>query len=75
MDIEKRLAEYKAKLLAGEAKKAKERAPYIEAARAFLDAVKDVKGATAQELTPVVGRLNAFIKGEKYFTRNKGGNE
>lgn len=75
MDIEKKLAEYKAKLLAGQAKKEKERAPYIAAARVFLDAVKDAKGATAKELEPVVGRLNAFIKGEKYFTRDKGGNK
>lgn len=73
MDIEKRLAEYKAKLLAEEAKKANERASYIEAAKTFLDAVKDIKGETARELAPVVGRLKAFINGEKYFTRNKGG--
>lgn len=75
MDIEKRLAEYKAKLLAEEAKKANERAPYIDAAKAFLDAVNGIKGETARELAPVVGRLNAFIKGEKYFTRDKGGNK
>ena len=75
MDIEKRLAEYKAKLLAEQAKKANERAPYIEAAKIFLDAVKDAKGETARELAPVVGRLNAFINGEKYFTRNRGGKD
>ena len=73
MDIEKRLAEYKEKLLAEEEKKANERAPYIESANVFIDAVKDIKGATAHELAPVVRRLNAFIKGEKYFTRKKRG--
>lgn len=72
MTIEEKIARYTAKLEEKEKAKNEERADIIKACQDLIDAIAIAPASAKRELAPVLGRLTAFVKGEKYFTRNKG---
>lgn len=70
--IEEQVEIYKAKLLAKQAEKEASMSSLYEAAKAFCAEYESLdNGATKTTLKPVYGRLQAFINGVPYFTRNR----
>ncbi len=70
--IEQRIAEYREKLEKQEESKKNERTPLNALISPLLDEIAKASPAIKRELAPVVGRLQAFVEGRAYFTRNKG---
>ncbi len=76
MTIDEKIAAYKAKVEKQEQDKKSFTAAVIDTAYAFITAYNACPVASVKrQLSPVYGRLTAFVKGEKYGPAGKGGNK